>query len=61
MSAIIQQRIQETEEIAEEKSREIISSASSRYAAEQTCEVSVSMVDIPSDEAKGRIIGRRQE
>ena len=58
MSAIIQQRIQETEEIAEEKSREIISTAIQRYAAEQTCEVSVSMVDIPSDDMKGRIIGR---
>lgn len=58
MSAIIQRRIQETEEIAEEKSREIISTAIQRYAAEQTCEVSVSMVDIPSDDMKGRIIGR---
>lgn len=58
MSGIIQRRVAETEEIADEKSREIISTAIQRYAAEQTCEVSVSMVDIPSDDMKGRIIGR---
>jgi ribonuclease Y len=58
MSSIIQRRVAETEEIAEEKSREIISTAIQRYAAEQTCEVCVSMVDIPSDDMKGRIIGR---
>jgi ribonuclease Y len=46
------------EESAEEKSKEIINLAIQRYAAEQTCEVSVSMVDIPNDEMKGRIIGR---
>ncbi len=58
MSQIIQRKVGETKEIAEEKSREIINTAIQRYAAEQTCEVSVSMVDIPSDDMKGRIIGR---
>lgn len=58
MSQIIQRKVAETNEIAEEKSREIINTAIQRYAAEQTCEVSVSMVDIPSDDMKGRIIGR---
>ena len=58
MSAIIQRKIEETEETVEEKSREIISTAIQRYAAEQTCEVTVSMIDIPSDDMKGRIIGR---
>lgn len=58
MNALIERRLEETTEIAEEKSREIISTAIQRYAAEQTCEVSVSMVDIPNDEMKGRIIGR---
>lgn len=58
MNAIIKRKVEETEESAEEKSREIISSAIQRYAAEQTCEVSVSMVDIPNDEMKGRVIGR---
>ncbi len=58
MNAIIQRKTEETQESCEEKSREIISSAIQRYAAEQTCEVTVSTIDIPSDDMKGRIIGR---
>jgi len=58
MSTLIKRKLEETEETIEEKSREVISSAIQRYAAEQTCEVSVSMVDIPNDDMKGRIIGR---
>jgi ribonuclease Y len=58
MSALIQRKVEETTEAANEKSREIISTAIQRYAAEQTCEVSVSTVEIPSDDMKGRIIGR---
>jgi ribonuclease Y len=58
MSAVIQRKVDEATETADEKSREIISSAIQRYAAEQTCEVSVSTVDIPNDDMKGRIIGR---
>jgi len=58
MSALIQRKVEETTEAANEKSREIISAAIQRYAAEQTCEVTVSTVDIPNDDMKGRIIGR---
>jgi ribonuclease Y len=58
MDQVITRKIEETKEIVEEKSREIITTAIQRYAAEQTCEVSVSMVDIPNDEMKGRVIGR---
>ena len=58
MSDLIQRKVVQAEEQAEEKSKEIINLAIQRYAAEQTCEVSVSMVDIPNDEMKGRIIGR---
>lgn len=58
MNAVIERKVEETKEIVEEKSREIISTAIQRYAAEQTCEMSVSMVDIPNDEMKGRVIGR---
>ncbi len=58
MSALIQRKVEETSETADEKSREIISSAIQRYAAEQTCEATVSTVEIPSDDMKGRIIGR---
>jgi ribonuclease Y len=58
MSSLIQRKVEEAEETAEEKSRHIISTAIQRYAAEQTCEVTVSTVDIPNDDMKGRIIGR---
>jgi len=58
MSTLIARKVEETNEIAVEKSREILSTAIQRYAAEQTCEVSVSTVEIPNDEMKGRIIGR---
>ncbi len=58
MNSIIQRKMEEMNEAAEEKSREIISSAIQRYAADQTCEVTVSTIDIPSDDMKGRIIGR---
>ena len=58
MSALIQRKVEETTEAADEKSREIINAAIQRYAAEQTCEVTVSTVDVPSDDMKGRIIGR---
>lgn len=58
MNAVIQRKTEEAQEISEEKSREIISSAIQRFAAEQTCEVTVSTIDIPSDDMKGRIIGR---
>ncbi|MCF7956386.1 MAG: ribonuclease Y, partial [Phycisphaerae bacterium] len=58
MDQVITRKVEEAKEIVEEKSREIITTAIQRYAAEQTCEVSVSMVDIPNDEMKGRVIGR---
>jgi len=58
MSALIQRKVEETNEIADEKCREIINSAIQRYAAEQTCEATVSTVEIPNDDMKGRIIGR---
>ena len=58
MSALITRKVDEASETADEKSREIISTAIQRYAADQTCEVSVSTVDIPNDDMKGRIIGR---
>lgn len=40
------------------KSREILATAIQRYAASHTAETTVSTVDIPSDDMKGRIIGR---
>jgi len=58
MSTLIQRKIQETAETVDEKSREIISTAIQRYASEHTCEVTVSTVEIPNDDMKGRVIGR---
>ncbi len=58
MSSLIQRKVEEANEAAEEKSREIISCAIQRYATEQTCEATVSTVEIPNDDMKGRIIGR---
>ncbi|MHC4510489.1 MAG: ribonuclease Y [Planctomycetota bacterium] len=58
MSSLIQRKLEETNEVASEKSREVISAAIQRYAAEHTCEVTVSTVEIPNDDMKGRIIGR---
>jgi ribonuclease Y len=43
---------------AREKARQITVDAIQRYAAEHTCEATVATVDVPTDDMKGRIIGR---
>ena len=43
---------------ADTKARDILSLAIQRFASEHVSEVAISVVQIPSDEMKGRIIGR---
>jgi len=45
-------------EVVEAKSRDVLLTTIQRYAAAHTAETTTSTVDIPSDEMKGRIIGR---
>ncbi len=55
---VVERKLEEARETAEVESREIILQAIQRYASEQTCDHTVSAVDIPSDDMKGRVIGR---
>ena len=54
----ITQYEQQLKEESDEKAREILSTAIQRCASDHVAEVTVSVVPLPSDEMKGRIIGR---
>jgi ribonuclease Y len=49
---------EETREQADKKAKEVISLAIQRYAGEYVAERTVSVVNLPNEEMKGRIIGR---
>ncbi|MBQ3241459.1 MAG: ribonuclease Y [Oscillospiraceae bacterium] len=55
---LIAQFEQQTREESDNKAREIISTAIQRCAADHVAEATVSVVPLPNDEMKGRIIGR---
>ena len=57
-ATMIRRAEEEAKESADKKSREIISLAIQRCAADHTIESTVSVVSLPNDEMKGRIIGR---
>ena len=58
-TALMVQRIEDqAKEEAKEKSTNIMLQAIQRYAAEVTSEGTTKSVEIPSDDMKGRIIGR---
>ncbi|MBE0478846.1 ribonuclease Y [Candidatus Aerophobetes bacterium] len=55
---IIQEAEKEAKEIANKKARMIIATAIQRCSVEQVAESSVSIVPLPNEEMKGRVIGR---
>jgi len=58
MARIIRQIEMEAREEGDNRARKIIASAIQRVASEHVSEVTTSVVNIPSEEMKGRIIGR---
>jgi ribonucrease Y len=59
MARLIREVEAETHEEADRRARTIITMAIERLASEHISEYTVSSVDLPSDEMKGRIIGRQ--
>ncbi len=57
-AALVRKIEEEAKNAAEKKSREIIAYAVQRYASDHVAENTVSVVSLPNDEMKGRIIGR---
>ncbi len=59
MARVIREVEAETREEAERRARKIVTLAVQRIASDQVSEISVSTVPLPSDDMKGRIIGRQ--
>lgn len=58
MAALLKQMEEKTREEADKKAKDIIVNSIQRYASDYVSEVTVSVVTLPNDEMKGRIIGR---
>lgn len=58
-AALLQKEIEQKAKLeADKKAKHLLSLTMQRYAAEHVAETTVSVVNLPSDEMKGRIIGR---
>lgn len=55
---MIVENLDKAKEESEQKAKEIIATAIQRYAGEYVGELTVSVIPLPNDEMKGRIIGR---
>lgn len=58
MARVIRQIEQEAREEGENRARKLITAAIQRVASDHVAEITTSSVEIPSDDMKGRIIGR---
>ncbi|MFW5942560.1 MAG: ribonuclease Y [Chloroflexota bacterium] len=58
MARIMREIEDEAREMGQERARELISLAIQRVASEHVSDVTISVVSLPSDDMKGRIIGR---
>lgn len=58
MAVLLKKSIEETKNTAELKAQEILAMTIQRYAADYVSEATVSVVNLPNDDMKGRIIGR---
>lgn len=55
---LVEKSLMRAEESARENARKLTIDAIQRFAAEHTCEATTATIDVPTDDIKGRIIGR---
>jgi ribonucrease Y len=58
IATYIKEQEDEAKQVVDTRSKELLALAMQKYASETTSERTVSVVDLPNDEMKGRIIGR---